>query len=99
MTTLWKGTAGKLFRTLAVAGMALSGILIVSAPSAKGARKTAGIRVLILSGLNNHEWRATTPVLVEMFKAEHRFGVVNVSEEPGKLTAKDFRKYDVIVSN
>ncbi len=99
MTTMWTGTTGKLLRTMVLAGLALCSILFVSVASAIGARKTEGIRLLILSGLNNHEWRATTPVLVDMFKANRRFAVVNLSEEPGKLTAKDFAKYDVIVSN
>src|ERR1019366_1113538 len=69
------------------------------ASPAEAARKPAGIRVLILSGLNNHDWRSTTPVLLKMFKSSDRFSVVDVSEQPGKLTARDFRKYDVIVSN
>jgi type 1 glutamine amidotransferase/HEAT repeat protein len=74
-------------------------VVAMSATPPAAAKKTAGIRVLILSGLNNHDWRSTTPVVVKMFKDNSRFGVVDVTEQPGKLTARDFAKYDVIVSN
>jgi type 1 glutamine amidotransferase/HEAT repeat protein len=84
---------------LKAVGLALWMILSLTAGPAEAARKPAGIRVLILSGLNNHDWRSTTPVLLKMFKSSDRFTVVDVSEQPGKLTARDFRKYDVIVSN
>ncbi len=99
MTILSKGMANGLFRTLALAGAIVCGILFVNAPATLAAKKSSGIRVLILSGLNNHEWRNTTPVLVEMFRSNDRFSTVDVNEQPGKLTAKDFSKYDVIVSN
>jgi HEAT repeat protein/type 1 glutamine amidotransferase len=55
--------------------------------------------VLIFSGLNNHDWRSTTPVLEQMIKACDRFGVVAITEEPGKCDAAAFAKYDVVISN
>lgn len=57
------------------------------------------IRVLILSGLNNHDWKSTTPVLQQTFRDCKRFGTVDVTDTPGKLDAAAFAKYDVIVSN
>ena len=66
---------------------------LVSAASA------APLRVLILSGLNNHAWKLTTPVIKDAFANCARFGVVDVTETPGKLDAAAFAKYDVIVSN
>ena len=56
------------------------------------------IRVLILSGRNNHDWKATTPVLEQMYNQSGRF-VADVIEEPEKLTAKMLSSYDVVVSN
>jgi type 1 glutamine amidotransferase len=56
------------------------------------------IRVLILSGRNNHDWKATTPVLKQIYQDSGRFSV-DVTEEPAKCTAQTLAKYDVVVSN
>jgi len=68
--------------------MALCIMFSLYAPSAEAAKKSAGIRALILSGLNNHEWRLTTPVLERMFKEGDRFSVVDVSEQPSMAIAE-----------
>jgi type 1 glutamine amidotransferase len=56
------------------------------------------IRLLILSGANNHDWKATTPVLKKMYEDSGRF-TADVTEKVPALTAADFAKYDCIVSN
>jgi type 1 glutamine amidotransferase len=56
------------------------------------------IKVLILSGKNNHEWRESTPYLRGVLEATGRFDV-RVTEEPAGLTAAVLRPYDVIVSD
>ena len=56
------------------------------------------IRVLVLSGQNNHDWRSTTPKLVAILTQDGRFEV-SVTEKPGALTARGLRSYDVILSN
>lgn len=56
------------------------------------------IRVLILTGRNNHDWRATTPVLRAALEAAGRFDV-RVTEEPAGLDEKTLRPYHVLVSN
>ncbi len=56
------------------------------------------IRVLILSGRNNHDWRSTTPYLRHVLEATGRFDV-RVTEEPQALNAETLRPYDVLVSN
>ena len=56
------------------------------------------IRVLILTGRNNHDWRATTPVLRAALEATGRFDV-RVTEEPAGLDEKTLRPYHVLVSN
>jgi len=56
------------------------------------------IRLLILSGANNHNWKATTPVLKKMYEDSGRF-TVDVTEDVPNLKPADFSKYDCIVSN
>lgn len=56
------------------------------------------IRVLILSGRNNHEWRVSTPHLRRILEATGRFDV-RVTEEPAGLTVAALRPYDVLVSD
>lgn len=56
------------------------------------------IRVLILTGRNNHEWRETTPFLRQVLEVTNRFDV-RVTEEPSGLTAETLRPYDVLVVN
>ncbi len=64
-------------------------------PAASAAGK---IRILILSGANNHAWKATTPVLKKMYEDSGRF-TVDVTEDVPALTAADFARYETIVSN
>lgn len=56
------------------------------------------IRVLILAGRNNHDWRATTPLLRSALEATGRFDV-RVTEEPAALDEKTLAPYHVLVSN
>jgi uncharacterized protein len=56
------------------------------------------LRVLILSGQNNHQWQTTTPVLKEALESTGRFQVT-VTEKPETLTAADLAGVAVIVSN
>lgn len=60
--------------------------------------KKGAIRVLILSGENNHDWRATTPILRDMLLNTGRFDV-RVNEEPDGMTSETLAPYDVIVLN
>jgi type 1 glutamine amidotransferase len=56
------------------------------------------IRVLILTGQNNHAWRATTPKLKSILESTGRFSV-DVTEHPEQCDAAAFAKYDVLLSN
>ena len=56
------------------------------------------VRVLILSGSNNHDWQKTTPCLKQIFDANDLFQV-SVTEQPDALSAEDLGRVDVIVSN
>jgi uncharacterized protein len=63
----------------------------------------APIQVLIIDGQNNHDWKATTPVLKSILERTGLFSV-DVATTPGKgqamsAFAPDFESYKVIVSN
>lgn len=62
------------------------------------ASAAAPLRVLILSGANNHDWRATTPVLKEILEINRRFSVEVETNVAGMKPAV-FDHYDVILSN
>jgi type 1 glutamine amidotransferase len=64
------------------------------------------VKVLIIDGQNNHNWKQTTPVLQEIYGSNDRFSF-EVSTSPDNKAPKeawdkwrpDFSKYDVVVSN
>jgi type 1 glutamine amidotransferase len=56
------------------------------------------LRVLLLSGRNNHDWRTTTPFLRELLVGTGRFDV-RVVEEPAGLTRDTLAAYDLVVSD
>ncbi|NQT89323.1 ThuA domain-containing protein [bacterium] len=56
------------------------------------------LRVLLLTGRNNHNWKATTPVVQQMYEKSGHF-TVTVCAKPETLTAEEFGKCDVVVSN
>lgn len=60
--------------------------------------KKGAIRVLILSGYNNHNWRKTTPFLRKLLANTGRFDV-RIDEEPTGLTAATLAVYNVVVLN
>jgi len=60
--------------------------------------ETGKVRVLILTGRNNHDWRVTNPYLREVLEDSGRFDV-RVTEEPSGLTAETLRPYHVLISN
>jgi len=75
------------------------GLSVFAGPDNSSAPVKDGlIKVLILSGKNNHEWQKTTPVLVRLFKDAKLFSV-NVTESPETLLYADLKKYNLIVSN
>lgn len=56
------------------------------------------IRVLILTGSNNHNWRETTPKLQEIIEKAGGF-TVDTTVPPSGLTRDNLQNYDVIVSD
>ncbi|NTU51497.1 MAG: hypothetical protein HGA94_03555, partial [Candidatus Aminicenantes bacterium] len=58
----------------------------------------APIRVLLLSGQNNHDWKTTTPKLEAILEEDGRFEV-DITGSPGGLTSSTLEPYDAILSN
>ena len=58
----------------------------------------AQLRVLILSGENNHDWRETTPKLKSILTTSGRFSV-DVTEHPERCDAQTLSGYDALLSN
>jgi uncharacterized protein len=56
------------------------------------------VRVLLLSGQNNHDWKQTTPRLKTILEESGRFKV-DVTDHPERCDADSFEPYDVLVSN
>ena len=64
------------------------------------------IKVLLLDGQNNHNWKATTPVIVEALERDN-LCKVTVSTSPPKKSSQDewktwkpnFQNYDVTLTN
>ena len=59
----------------------------------------ATVRVLILTGANNHDWKATTPVIKAAFEGSPRFAAPEVIEDPSKCDAATFARSDTVVCN
>ena len=60
--------------------------------------KPGQIRVLLLSGANNHNWQATTAALKAIFAESPKF-FVTVTEKPWEMKPADLAGYDLIFSN
>ena len=58
--------------------------------------RKGAIRVLILSGQNNHDWRTTTPFLEKLLLNTGRFDV-RINQEPVGMTSDTLAVYDVVV--
>jgi type 1 glutamine amidotransferase len=72
---------------------------VVGAAAAAAAINPADkVRVLILTGANNHDWKATTAALKTAFAANPRFAVT-VTETPWGMNPADLANYDVLISN
>lgn len=78
--------------------LAMAFLMIAGCAHLLGAQGTGKIRVLILTGKNNHEWRATTPVLRDILERTGRFEV-RVNEEVSGCGPETFAPYDLLLLN
>jgi hypothetical protein len=86
----------------------LSGLVISAGAREVPAENASKIRVLLIDGQNNHDWRATTPILKKELEETGRFTVdvssnLKQGDKPGRVETvpfpPDLTKYDVLVSN
>jgi uncharacterized protein len=56
------------------------------------------LRALVLSGMNNHDWRSTTPLLKHLLVESGRF-TVSILDDPSQCNEKLLQGFDVIISN
>ena len=71
-------------------------------PAPPVAQEPPKIKVLIIDGQNNHDWKATTPVLKNALESSGRFTVDVVTtpqDKNGEAFNPEFTKYQVVVSN
>jgi len=73
-------------------------LLLAAAVLPTGAGWAAPPRILILTGENNHDWRATTSVLKSILEGDGRFVVSVETNVPG-MRPDDFAGYDALLSN
>jgi type 1 glutamine amidotransferase len=92
-------------RSLAIAGLFTAWALIAGGSGLASAAEDK-IRVLIIDGQNNHNWRAMTPPMKADLERSGRFTVDVATTPPAKSPPSawdafrpDFSKYDVILSN
>ncbi|MCD6395421.1 MAG: DUF1080 domain-containing protein, partial [Planctomycetes bacterium] len=76
---------------------------ITITPLAPEKAPPATLKALIVDGQNNHNWKATTPVLKQLLEGTGLFAV-DVATSPGKgqpmdSFKPDFAKYNVVVAN
>ena len=80
--------------------------LIILATAAASTAWAEKLKVLLVDGQNNHNWKATTPVLVDALESSGRFAVT-VSTSPARGAPKeawgnwnpDFGAHDATLSN
>ena len=77
--------------------------ILLAALLGLSAQAASPIRVLIIDGQNNHDWKATTPVLKKILEDSGRFQVEVLTTPPNGADFSgfhpDFAKFQVIVSN
>ncbi len=56
------------------------------------------LKLLILSGMNNHDWEETTPVLESLYLKSGDYKV-EILQAPSKLSDQLLSEFDVVVSN
>jgi uncharacterized protein len=77
-------------------------VVVCASAVANNARGAEILRVLILDGENNHDWRTTTPLLERMLRDSSRFDVDVATfsqQQAAEGFVPEFANYDVVVSN
>ena len=91
------GTPAAMVNIMNLSRRVLAVVLILNTIGAATGR-AAPLRVLLLTGSNNHDWRATTPVIKDTLESCGRFHV-DVETNVPAMTGASFANYDVVLSN
>lgn len=78
--------------------MSISLFFLIHSCKVKTLKIDNKLQVLILTGSNNHNWKSTTNQLQSMYAESEMFTTI-VTEAPDTLKYRDFKKFDVILSN
>jgi type 1 glutamine amidotransferase len=83
--------------------LAASLFLLVTLATAAAAADPPILKVMVLDGQNNHDWKKTTPVMKQALESSGRFTVDVATSPPAKGDMSTFKPnfaaYDVVVSN
>ena len=84
-----------------IAVVAVQLILVPSVSRANDHKGLAKIKLLLIDGQNNHDWKRCSPVMIDTLKATGRFSIdrATVAKEDIADFKPDFSKYDVVLSN
>ena len=95
----------RILTVLTVAAMVIGG----RAAAVEQESPAGKVRVILIDGQNNHNWRATTPILKKILEDSGRFTVdvssnLKKDDKPGEIEKTlpfppDLSKYDVLLSN
>jgi uncharacterized protein len=80
------------------AAVAVAALVLGFGAAGRAEERPGTLRVLVFSGQNNHDWKATTPRLKAILEEGGRF-TVDVTDAPGTVAPDAFARYDAIVSN
>ena len=89
-------------RNKAASRLARTALCLVVLLFMAGRLRAESIKVLIVDGQNNHDWKATTPVLRKALESSGRFAVDVATSPPGPDTkgfGPNFAAYRVVLSN
>ena len=90
--------------SIAIAGGLAIGMVVAnvcaraSADGDRASAESAVLRVLIITGRGDHDWRATVPFLRRILADTGRFDV-RVCEAPIDLTSRALASFDVVVDD
>ena len=64
-------------------------------------KKLSPIKVMLIDGQNNHDWKSCSPVMMDTLEVTGRFVVqrITVTQDAVSEFSPDFDEYDVILSN
>jgi uncharacterized protein len=84
-----------------IVGSAVVALTVVAVPFAVAQRAAAPIRVMLVDGANNHDWKATSPVIQKALDDTGFFRTTRVTVDNADLEAfaPDWKQYDVVVLN